>query len=63
MLTVYGLSDSGNCYKVRLALEDGACLPESNAILDYLAEGAPLLPQDRLGRVAAQPRPISMRDQ
>ena len=31
-------------------LEDGACLPESNAILNYLAEGTPLLPSDRLGR-------------
>jgi glutathione S-transferase len=82
------MSDSGNCYKVRLALEqlalphrwvevdpnrgetrsaeflarnpngkvpalvleDGACLPESNAILNYLADGTPLAPQDRLGR-------------
>ena len=82
------MSDSGNCYKVKLALEqlaiahrwieidtkrgetrsaeflarnpngqvpalvleDGACLPESNAILNYLAEGTPLLPADRLGR-------------
>ena len=88
MLTVYGMSDSGNCYKVRLALEqlalsyrwvevdtnrgetrsreflernpngkvptlgleDGGWLPESNAILNYLAEGTPLLPPDRLGR-------------
>ena len=88
MLTVYGMSDSGNSYKVKLALEqlglryrwvqvdtnrgetrtpeflarnpngkvptleleDGACLPESNAILNYLAEGTPLLPRDRLGR-------------
>jgi len=88
MFTVYGMSDSGNCYKVRLALdqlaiahrwvevdtrrgethsagflarnpngqvptlvlEDGACLPESNAILNYLAEGTALLPADRLGR-------------
>jgi glutathione S-transferase len=88
MFTVYGMSDSGNSYKVRLALEqlalpyrwvevdpakgetrtpeflarnpngkvpalvleNGACLPESNAILNYLAEGTPLLPADRLGR-------------
>ena len=88
MFTVYGMSDSGNCYKVKLALEqlalpyrwietdtgkgetrtpeflaknpngkvpallleDGACLPESNAILHYLAECTPLLPADRLGR-------------
>ena len=88
MFTVYGKSDSGNCYKVKLALEqlplpyrwveidstrgetrtqsflsknpngkvpilvleDGAFLPESNAILNYLAEGSRLLPPDRLGR-------------
>ena len=88
MFTVYGMADSGNCYKVKLALEqlglpyrwievdstrgetrsakflamnpngkvptlgleDGTFLPESNAILGYLAEGSPLLPSDRLGR-------------
>ncbi|HEX9396826.1 MAG TPA: glutathione S-transferase family protein [Burkholderiales bacterium] len=88
MFTVYGMADSGNSYKVRLALEqlalpyqwvevdtnkgetrtpeflaknpngkvpallleDGACLPESNAILHYLAEDTPLLPPDRFGR-------------
>src|SRR5437868_15025276 len=88
MFTVYGMSDSGNCYKVKLALEqlalpyrwievdstrgetrsadflsmnpngkvptlaleDGTFLPESNAILNYLADGSRLLPQDRLGR-------------
>jgi glutathione S-transferase len=88
MFTVYGMADSGNCYKVKLALEqlalpyrwvevdtsrgetrspeflamnangkvptlaleDGAFLPESNAILHYLAEGSRLLPEDRLGR-------------
>ena len=88
MLTVYGMADSGNCYKVRLALEqlqlpyrwvevdstkggtrtaeflamnpngkvptlqleNGAFLPESNAILSYLAEGTPLYPAGRLGR-------------
>jgi len=33
-----------------LVLEDGTCLPESDAILFYLAEGTPLLPADRLGR-------------
>jgi len=75
MFTVYGMADSGNCYKVKLALEqlglpyrwvevdagrgetrtaaflgmnpngkvptlaldDGSFLPESNAILCYLA--------------------------
>lgn len=31
-----------------LELPDGQCLPESNAILHYLAEGSPLLPADRL---------------
>jgi glutathione S-transferase len=88
MLTVYGMADSGNCYKVKLALaqlglavrwvevstvqgetrtpaflarnpngqvptlalEDGSFLPESGAILHYLAEGTPLLPGDRLSR-------------
>lgn len=88
MFTVYGMSDSGNCYKVRLALEqlalpyrwievnttrgetrtpdylaknpngqvpalvleDGSVLPESNAILNYLADGSPLLPAGRAGR-------------
>ncbi len=91
MLTVYGMADSGNCYKVKLALEqlalayrwvevdstknatrtreflamnpngkvptlqleDGSYLPESNAILFYLAEGTPLLPADKLGRARA----------
>jgi glutathione S-transferase len=85
---VYGMADSGNCYKVKLALEqlklpyrwvevsttkgetrtreflarnpnaqvptleleDGQCLPESGAILCYLAEGTPLLPAERLAR-------------
>jgi len=82
------MSDSGNCYKVKLALEqlrqpyrwvevsttkgdtrkpeflkknpngqvpalelpDGSVLAESNAILNYLAEGSPLLPSGRLER-------------
>jgi glutathione S-transferase len=82
------MSDSGNSYKVRLALEqlalpyrwvevdttkgetrgeaflaknpngkvpmlelaDGTCLPESNAILNYLAHGTALLPEGRLER-------------
>ncbi len=86
MLTVYGMADSGNCYKVKLALEqlklpyrwievsttkgetrtqeflacnpngqvptleleDGSFLPESGAILHYLAEGTPLLPAEKL---------------
>jgi glutathione S-transferase len=86
MFTVYGMSDSGNCYKVKLtleqlalpyrwvevdsargetrtlkflamnsngkvpllSLEDGTFLPESNAILNYLAEGSRLLPSERL---------------
>jgi glutathione S-transferase len=33
-----------------LQLEDGAFLPESNAILCYLAERSALMPDDRLGR-------------
>jgi glutathione S-transferase len=33
-----------------LGLEDGTFLPESNAILNYLAEGTPLLPAERLQR-------------
>ena len=91
MFTVYGMADSGNCYKVKLALEqlqlpyrwvevdstkggtrtaeflamnpngkvptlqleDGGYLPESNAILNYLADGSRLLPADRLGRARA----------
>ncbi len=88
MYTVYGMADSGNCYKVKLCLEqlklpyrwvevnttkgetrtqdflarnpngqvptlelpDGSFLPESGAILHYLAEGTPLLPADKLER-------------
>ena len=88
MFTVHGMADSGNCYKVKLALEqlrlpyrwvevstakgetrtaqflarnpngqvptlaleDGSFLPESGAILHYLAEGTPLLPAGRLER-------------
>lgn len=33
-----------------LELDDGSFLPESNAILHYLAEGSPYLPSDRLAR-------------
>jgi len=33
-----------------LELRDGTCLAESDAILWYLAEGTPLLPEDRLAR-------------
>jgi glutathione S-transferase len=33
-----------------LELDDGTMLAESGAILFYLAEGTPLLPEDRLGR-------------
>lgn len=36
-----------------LELDDGTCLPESNAILFYLAEGTRFLPEDRLGRAQA----------
>ncbi len=91
MLTAWGMSSSGNCYKVKLALsqlalphawkevdtrkgetrtaeylamnpngqvpllrmEDGGFLPESNAILWYLAEGSPLAPADRVSRAHA----------
>jgi glutathione S-transferase len=87
-MRVYGTSQSGNCHKVRMALEaarlpyewteidsvrgetrtpqflamnpngkvpvleiePGHYLPESNAILFYLADGTPLLPDDRLAR-------------
>lgn len=88
MYKVYGIRTSGNCYKVKLLLEqlgepydwedipstrvrprtkeffainpngkvpvlrllDGRHLPESNAILHYLAEGTPYLPEDRFDR-------------
>jgi glutathione S-transferase len=33
-----------------LRLQDGRCLAESNAILTYLAEGSPYLPDDRFER-------------
>ncbi|HMI97049.1 MAG TPA: glutathione S-transferase N-terminal domain-containing protein, partial [Micropepsaceae bacterium] len=33
-----------------LELDDGRCLAESDAILFYLAEGTPLMPDDRWGR-------------
>lgn len=33
-----------------LEFEDGTCLPESNAIIFYLADGTPFLPSDRLAR-------------
>lgn len=88
MYRVYGMSESGNCHKVKLLLEQlqqpyewreidilkgesrtpaylamnpngrvpvlqidtHTFLPESNAILYYLAEGTPLLPAERLQR-------------
>ena len=88
MYKVYGMRTSGNCYKVKLLLEqlgepyeweeipstriqprtkeflainpngkvpvirlaDGRHLAESNAILFYLAEGTPYLPEDRFDR-------------
>ncbi len=88
MYKVYGMRTSGNCYKVKLLLEqlgepyeweeiastlvkprseaflainpngkvpvlrlpDGRHLPESNAILTYLAEGTPYFPRDRFDR-------------
>ena len=36
-----------------LQLEDGTCLPESDAIMWYLAEGTEFLPADRLARAQA----------
>jgi glutathione S-transferase len=33
-----------------LELDDGRCLSESNAILDYLADGTPYLPNERYAR-------------
>jgi glutathione S-transferase len=36
-----------------LEVEPGVYLPESNAILCYLADGSPLLPSDRLARAQA----------
>lgn len=88
MMTIYGMADSGNCYKPRLVaallaipfrhievsfldggtqtagfraknpigkvplmeLDDGRRLPESNAILCYLAEGSTFLPIDPFER-------------
>src|SRR5512138_3337120 len=56
---------SGNAYKVSLMLahlgidipvpelDDGSYLPESNAILYFLASGTPYLPDDALGRARA----------
>ena len=90
MLGIHGMSASGNCYKVRLLLEQlgqpyawhevdvlggatrapaflsmnpcgqvpvleyapGQYLPESGAILCYLAEGTPFWPGERLARAA-----------
>jgi|SRR4051794_36386369 glutathione S-transferase len=91
MYTLYSMQRSGNCYKVRLALEQlrapyrlvevdilrgesrtpeflaknpdghvpllevasGRFLPESNAILWYIAGGTPLAPDDRIDRAEA----------
>lgn len=36
-----------------LQLENGVCLPESNAIIWYLAEGTEYMPQDKLARAQA----------
>jgi glutathione S-transferase len=89
--TVHGMATSGNCHKVRMALDvlglpyrwnevdlmggatrqpqflamnpngkvpvletaDGRYLPESNAILWFLGEGTPLVPDDRFERARA----------
>lgn len=91
MYTLYSMRRSGNCYKVRLALEQlgiryelieidilkgethtpeflaknpnghvpllevapGRYLPESNAILWFIAGGTPLAPDDRVDRAEA----------
>lgn len=91
-MKVYGDTQSGNCYKLKLALallgiphhwidvnvlagdtqtpeflalnpngkipvvelDDGRCLSESNAILNYLAAGSPLLPTDRYALAQVQ---------
>ena len=91
MYTLYSMRRSGNCYKVRLALEQlgapyelieidilrgdtrtpeflaknpsghvpllevapGRYLPESNAILWFIAGGTPLAPEDRIDRAEA----------
>jgi len=91
MYRVFGMAESGNCYKVKLLLSQlgekfewvetdimqgksrtgeflamnpngkvptleispGVYLPESNAILCYLAEGTPYWPGDRLTRARA----------
>ena len=88
MITLYGMSSSGNCYKLQLLmaqlgreyewveidvtrgenlspeflamndrgkipvmkLDDGRTMSESNAILNYLAQGTPLLPDDEWER-------------
>ncbi len=56
-----------------MVLPDGRCMPESNAILSYLADGSSLRGSDRydlknypavrdwLERVAARPRYVAMR--
>ena len=44
------LSKNPNGRVPTLELDDGTLLPESNAILVYLAEGSRFLPQDRLAR-------------
>jgi glutathione S-transferase len=91
MYRVYGMAESGNCYKVKLLLSQlglpfewvetdnmqgltrtpaflqmnpngkvptleiapGEYLPESNAILCYLAEGTPYWPEQKLQRARA----------
>lgn len=47
------LSKNPNGRIPALQLENGTVLPESNAILFYLAEGSPFLPYDRLARAQA----------
>jgi glutathione S-transferase len=44
------LAKNANGRVPTLELEDGRFLPESNAIIWYLAEGSPLIPSDRFAR-------------
>jgi glutathione S-transferase len=47
------LAKNPNGWIPTLELDDGTFLAESNAIMWYLAENTPYLPQDRLGRAQA----------
>src|SRR5258706_152418 len=47
---VGGKGGEGGLSRLYLEIEDGVCLPESDAILNYLADGTPFLPSERLLR-------------